>query len=285
MRGTGRAKAIIRQGIKRVSAGVDLLRRPPTGVTVLIYHRVGGIGGSVDLDPARFADQMAELSASQRLRRLDDALDDLDDLDDLDTDSPIPRRVRNGTVVVTFDDGTADFVDHALPILVEHRIPTLLYAATRFIDEGLDFPGGGPAISWAGLAEAVSTGLVDIGAHTHSHVLLDRLPTDRIADELDRCNGLIEDNLQQPARHFAYPKAVLGSPAAETEVRARYRSAAIAGTRPNPIGRTDPYRLARSPIQVADGMRWFRHKVDGGMGFEDDLRRLINRRRYATATT
>jgi hypothetical protein len=32
-------------------------------------------------------------------------------------------------------------------------------------------------------------------------------------------------------------------------------------------------------------MRWFRHKVAGGMAFEDALRRTINRRRYAGATT
>jgi hypothetical protein len=32
-------------------------------------------------------------------------------------------------------------------------------------------------------------------------------------------------------------------------------------------------------------MTWFRRKVAGGMGLEDDLRRLANRRRYASATT
>jgi len=45
-----------------------------------------------------------------------------------------------------------------------------------------------------------------------------------------------------------------------------------------------PYRLARSPVQLSDGMRWFRHKVAGGMAFEDTLRRAVNRTRYAGAT-
>jgi hypothetical protein len=67
-------------------------------------------------------------------------------------------------------------------------------------------------------------------------------------------------------------------------VRARFASAAIAGTRPNRYGRTDPYRLHRSPVQVADGMRWFRRKVAGGMALEDDVRRLVNRLRYRGAT-
>jgi hypothetical protein len=28
-------------------------------------------------------------------------------------------------------------------------------------------------------------------------------------------------------------------------------------------------------------MRWFKAKVAGGMGFEDDMRRVLNRWRYA----
>ena len=36
------------------------------------------------------------------------------------------------------------------------------------------------------------------------------------------------------ARHFAYPKAVAGSIAADQAVRSRFASAALAGTRANP---------------------------------------------------
>ena len=32
-------------------------------------------------------------------------------------------------------------------------------------------------------------------------------------------------------------------------------------------------------------MRWFRRKVVGGLAFEDDLRRTVNRVRYAGPTT
>ena len=85
--------------------------------------------------------------------------------------------------------------------------------------------------------------------------------------------------------HFAYPKALAAGSDAERAVRRRFRSAALAGTRPNLYGDTDPWRLARSPVQVSDGMRWFERKVAGGMGFEDSLRRLVNRRRYAGATS
>jgi len=170
-------------------------------------------------------------------------------------------------------------------VLVEHRVPVTLYVATEFVEEGLAFPDDGVPVSWSALRDAVSTGLVDVGSHTHSHALLDRLPAARVDAELDRSVELIGSQLHVRAAHFAYPKAVMGSAVADAAVRGRFDSAAVAGTRVNPYRTTDPHRLARSPIQLSDGMRWFERKVTGGMRFEDDVRRLVNRRRYATATT
>ena len=172
-----------------------------------------------------------------------------------------------------------------MPILQRHRLPVTLYAATAFIDEGTRFPDDGRPVSWKGLADACATGLVEVGSHTHRHRLLDRLSGGEVDDELDRSIDLIGHHLGRTPLDFAYPKAVPGSPAADRAVRSRFRSAAVAGTRPNQVGRTDLHALARSPVQRSDGMRWFQHKVDGGMALEDQLRRLLNRRRYAVATT
>ena len=43
-----------------------------------------------------------------------------------------------GAVVVTFDDGTGDFVDEAVPVLDRFVLATL-YVATRFVDEQRSF--------------------------------------------------------------------------------------------------------------------------------------------------
>ena len=193
--------------------------------------------------------------------------------------------------MVTFDDGTADFVEVALPILVRHGVGATLYAATSFIEDGLEFPGGGRPVSWAALRDACATGLVDVGSHTHTHRLLDRTSPAEAAGELDRSVDLIGERLGRTAHDFAYPKAVPGTPDVARLVRERFRSAALAGTRTNPFRaahpdrRTDPYRLARSPIQVSDGMKFFERKLAGGMALEDSLRRAVNRARYARAQT
>jgi peptidoglycan/xylan/chitin deacetylase (PgdA/CDA1 family) len=258
--------------VKVTASAVDAVRRPAAGLVILIYHRVGGhTPVRVDLPSAVFDTQMASLAASGAVVDLDSAVARLREGENL-----------AGKIAVTFDDGTADFVDDALPILDRHGVPATLFVATAHIEEGLAFPDDGRPATWSGLRECVDSGLVTIGSHTHRHALLDRLPIAEIEDELDRSVELIGERLGVEADHFAYPKALSPSPAADAAVRARFASASIAGTRANPVG-ADLYCLKRTPVQTTDSDRWFQRKVAGGMAFEDDLRRLVNRRRYAGA--
>jgi peptidoglycan/xylan/chitin deacetylase (PgdA/CDA1 family) len=274
------ARVVVQRVVKRAAAAFDVVRRPPRGIVVLLYHRVGRRSDlEVDLPTGLFAAQIEHLAATGRVRTLEACLDVLGD-----PGAPSSPRSRD-PIAITFDDGSADFAEIALPILERHRLPVTLYLATAFVDERRALPGDGTPLSWPALRDVQSTGLVTFGSHTHTHALLDRIAPVLVAQELDRSCELIAAHLGRAPEHFAYPKAVRGTREAETAVRARFRSAAVAGTRANPYGRTDPYRLARSPIQAADGMTWFRHKIDGGMGLEDSLRRLANRRRYAGATT
>ena len=265
--------------VKAAAASVDLLRRPPPGLVVLIYHRVGRrTAVEVDLPVELFEDQIAFLADTCRVVTLDEGLR-------LAASPPEADTEAKTVVAVTFDDGTADFAEVAVPMLAKHRVPATLYLATKYVEDDESFPDDGRPTSWAALRDALSTGVVTIGSHTHTHALLDRVSATDAAGDLDRSIGLIGDRLGAPPEHFAYPKAVLGSPDAQAAVRERFHSAAIAGTRPNRFGATDPYRLARSPIQLRDGMRWFTRKARGGLELEDRLRRVVDRRRYRNATT
>jgi peptidoglycan/xylan/chitin deacetylase (PgdA/CDA1 family) len=275
--------------VKRLAAAGDRLRPPASGVVVLIYHRVGGGSGTeVDLSPQVFDEQMAWLAASGRVVSLDDAVDLLDPAGVRADARDEPGGIGSGDVVddpvvVTFDDGTADLADNATPILERHGVTATVYLATEFVDRGMAFPDDGRPLSWSAVRDMAASGLVTFGSHTHRHRLLDRLPPAEAADELDRSRQLIEDHVGAPARHFAYPKAVAGSAAVEPLVRQRYRSAALGGNRPNPVGRTDVYRLARTAVQVSDGRGYFVRKARGGMALEDSIRRAVNRVRYRAA--
>lgn len=262
--------------IKRAARVRDHLAPPAPGVVVLCYHRVGGHSGAleIDLPTGVFARQMQSV-ARWGAQTLNDALVALRS----------PEPPPEDFAVVTFDDGTADFVDVALPILVEHKVPAVLYVATDFIEQGREFPDGGTPLSWNAIRDALSTGLVTVGSHTHTHALLDRVPPAVAEAELDGSIELLFERVGVLPDHFAYPKALPASPAVERVVRQRFSSAAVAGTHSNKYGATDPHRLARSPVQRADGMRWFEHKLAGGQRLEDDVRRWANRVRYLGATT
>lgn len=263
--------------MKATAAGWDVLRRPKSGVVVLIYHRVGRRSTiDVDLPLDLFDEQVAALAASGRVVTLDNAVAMVRG------ELPAPSE---RPVVLTFDDGTADWADVVLPVLVKHDVPATFYVATQFVDEQHPFPHDGAPISWQGLTDMASTGLATIGSHTHTHALLDRADAATAADELDRSVELIEDRLAVPCRHFCYPKALAGSPAAEAEVRRRFVSATLAGNRPNPYGGSDLHRLSRTAVQASDGMRWFDRKAAGGMALEGWLRERASGRRYEGATT
>jgi peptidoglycan/xylan/chitin deacetylase (PgdA/CDA1 family) len=269
--------------VKQVLAQGDRVIKPPDGVTVLIYHRVGGGSGSeVDLDADAFRAQLAHLHEHHRVIDLDAAVDMLAG-DSVGSGGPETPDSQSA-VVITFDDGTDDFCDVVVPALVEANLPATLYAATHFIETGAVFPWGAPPASWAGLRDAAATGLVTIGSHTHTHALLDRADPAEVGAELDRSIDLIAEHIGTPPAHFAYPKALPGSAAAEAEVRRRFTTAALARSRVNQPGATDLHRLWRTPVQRSDGHGFFVAKAAGGLRLEGELRNLVAKVKYRGAT-
>jgi peptidoglycan/xylan/chitin deacetylase (PgdA/CDA1 family) len=258
-----------------VRRGVDVIGRPLDSiaarrcgqgrVVILIYHRVGARTPSpVDLPSASFASQLDLLAASDRVVDIDTAWEVLGGDVSASVDEPV--------VVLSFDDGTADWVDVALPLLVERGLPAVFYVATDFVDRARPFPDHGTPISWAGLAELADSGLATIGSHTHTHRVLAGVDAGTASAEIERSAERIEDGLGRPCRHFAYPRAIAPSPAAETVVRRRFATAALAGNRANDIGSSDLHRLGRHALTRDDGPSSFRRKVAGGARLEGVLR-------------
>jgi peptidoglycan/xylan/chitin deacetylase (PgdA/CDA1 family) len=126
------------------------------------------------------------------------------------------------------------------------------------------------------LRDAVDTGLVTVGSHTHGHVDLSRADERQADEEMRRSKELIEDRLGVACRHFAYPWAV-GSDAADRVARRLFASAAVDAWRTNHRGRTDPHRLGRTPILRSDGSLFFRAKVRGLLDGERVAYRLLRR--------
>ncbi len=252
---------LVRRAVKAAVLPVGLLGRRRRGdLSVLLYHRVGEGPGEIELPSALFERQMVLLAERRLVRPLDDALAD-----------PAP-----GGVVVTFDDGFADFPERVLPVLVQHRVPAALYLTTGLVAGEGGSPNGHRPLTWQQLREAVATGLVTVGAHTHTHANLARATEEECELEMRRSKELIEDRLGVACRHFAYPFAV-ASPAAERVARRLFRSAALDAWRTNRRGSLDPHRLGRTPILRSDGWAFFRAKVAGLLDHEAFAYRMLGR--------
>ncbi|MDP9347235.1 MAG: polysaccharide deacetylase family protein, partial [Actinomycetota bacterium] len=111
---------------------------PPSAtgrLTVLTYHRIGdprqGPPGMVSATARSFARQMRWLAGTGRAVCLADVLA-------VGAGGP---PLREGAVLVTFDDGYADFAAHAWPVLRGHRIPVALFVVTAL-------PGRPDAALW-----------------------------------------------------------------------------------------------------------------------------------------
>jgi peptidoglycan/xylan/chitin deacetylase (PgdA/CDA1 family) len=109
------------------SVGHRLPGRRPRAV-VLVYHRVGE--RSLDpwrlkIDPQTFAGQMETLASDWSPLSLAELVEGFR-----------RRRLPERAVAVTFDDGYADNLDVAAPILLEYTIPATLFVATGLIDSG-----------------------------------------------------------------------------------------------------------------------------------------------------
>ncbi|MDX1741611.1 MAG: polysaccharide deacetylase family protein, partial [Rhodothermales bacterium] len=115
-------------GRKKVRLAARWLRsRFGSRVLVLGYHRVA----QVDHDPYGIC--VSPDALEQQLRALSKVARPLDVstlAEDLNA-----NRIRRGSVVVTFDDGYADLLDAALPLLHKYEIPATVFVATGSIDD------------------------------------------------------------------------------------------------------------------------------------------------------
>jgi peptidoglycan/xylan/chitin deacetylase (PgdA/CDA1 family) len=116
------------RAVERLAAVARRLpgRRPQA--VVLVYHRVGERTldpWRLTVDPEIFAGQMETLARDWSPLSLAELVEGFS-----------RRRLPKRAVAVTFDDGYADNLETAAPILLEYGIPATLFVAADLIDSG-----------------------------------------------------------------------------------------------------------------------------------------------------
>lgn len=149
---------------------------------------------------------------------------------------PLPRR----PVVLSFDDGYADQVRHALPVLSRERWPGVLNLALDF----LPAMGGVPAVD-----RLLAAGW-EVDSHSIGHPDLTALDPARLQEEVEGSRARIRELFGGGAYFFSYPSGRLNSAVVAAVRRAGYLAATT--TRSGYASPRDPLRLAR--VQVGPAM-------------------------------
>jgi peptidoglycan/xylan/chitin deacetylase (PgdA/CDA1 family) len=126
-------------------------------------------------------------------------------------------RNRCPTACITFDDGYADNMRFAVPLLVNKQIPFTYFVSTNHVLGGQLFPhdlkAGHPLApnSSAEIRELAAAG-VEIGAHTRSHAdLAGNLSDAKLLDEIVGSKRALEQVIGRAVRYFAFPYGQLAN--------------------------------------------------------------------------
>ena len=199
-------------------------RQRPRGVPILMYHQVMSRPPrefqKYAVTPRAFAAQMYWLALA---RYTPISLDDL--IAHRYAGTSLPRR----PVIITFDDGFQDCVDHAAPILQSRGFTATFYLVAGLIGQpsrwllpkvGIEFP----LMTWSTARDLQAAGFT-CGAHSLTHPHLGDLPTEECRTELKRSRELLEDRLGRAVTHLAYPFGSYDERVRKMTAELGYRSA------------------------------------------------------------
>jgi len=225
---------------------------PSTVIPILLYHYIrvnpvptDRVGFNLSTPPAMFAAQMQYLDDHGfHVMSLHAAVLAIRQ------HQPLPSR----PVVITFDDGYADFFTAAVPVMRAHG-----FTATEFVISGrMDVPG---FLSATQVQAADQMGFT-IGAHTVDHYALAGLAPARASWEMRHSKLALESLLGHPVIDFAYPYGSYNSYAIGQAVALGFETA-VSTLTGNVHTAAQLMYLSRLRVGGAMSLATFAHMVGG----------------------
>jgi peptidoglycan/xylan/chitin deacetylase (PgdA/CDA1 family)/GT2 family glycosyltransferase len=181
-----------------------------------------------------------------------------------------PRR----TVVVTIDDGYADTMEIAVPILRRLGVPATLFIVTGKMGAANDWTADGPLkgrklLSARTLKQLADEGLA-IGSHTRTHPSFSGLSAADVRDEIASSRDDLQTLLGRHVDVLAYPYGDWNDGIVQLAAESGYLACCTAEGGLNQPG-TPPHALRRLEVPGSDGLVRFLLKLS--IGTAPSLRR------------
>ena len=184
----------------------------------------------------------------------------------------LPRR----PVVITFDDGFQGCADHAVPVLRAHGFTAAFYLVTGLVgatsrwlraELGMELP----LMDWGTIRALAAEGF-QCGAHSVTHPRLPGLEPSRRRAELVDARKRLEDELERPVLHLAYPYGAYDAAVRAATAEAGYVTAC--STRAGLSGADDDLlALRRVTVYGDDSLLDFACRLRAGTTLRDRFRR------------
>jgi peptidoglycan/xylan/chitin deacetylase (PgdA/CDA1 family) len=226
-------------------------------VSVLCYHSVArGWDDPVSVETTDFAVQCALLQRRERVVPLATVRDSL----------AAGRGLPRGTSVLTFDDGFADYVEHAVPILERHGLPAVMYIVAGSVTpagvtvnwiRGLD-PADAPPLLTADQIRDLHARGWEFGSHSMAHRDLPLLSEEECLRDLRESREILSDLLGAEVMTLAYP---FGRHAPHVRRAAERAGYSIAFALPDGPEEEGPFAIPRTGIYRGNGLWTFRVKT------------------------
>lgn len=211
----------------------DLFAR---GQPMLMYHKLGPRPHGVRLKGLYIGESLF----ARQMRELRDA----------GYRSAMPGEAMSGrdSIVITFDDGYVNVLEHGLPVLLENNFRTVQYIVAGEIGEHnrWDVAQGevaAPLMNRAQLGEWLAAGQV-IGSHSMTHAWLTRISAEQAREEIVSSKKRLEDLFGVAVEHFCYPYGDWNPAVRDLVQAAGYRTACTTACGVNTAD-TDPYAFSR----------------------------------------
>jgi peptidoglycan/xylan/chitin deacetylase (PgdA/CDA1 family) len=170
---------------------------------ILLYHRVAEAGS-----PATAPYRVAPGEFEEQLRYLRDAGFRGVGLEDwrraMAQHSPLPGRA----VLITFDDGYADFLTEAWPLLRRYGFPATVFLVAEEVGGSnrwdRAFGEEVPLLGWREIRRLRDQG-VEFGSHSLSHRRLSAVSPTDVVREAAASRAILQAELGTAVRAFAYP--------------------------------------------------------------------------------